>query len=250
MCDSSFSQAPGRNPSGTRWLRRLAAGIGRHGLPSHCLVCAEAGQPGRDLCRACEAALPWNRSACPGCGLPLPAPAALCGGCLQRAPVFDAVRATFVYAEPLDRLLPRFKFHRDLAAGALLSLLMVQALREDPPADWPQALLPVPLHRGRLRQRGYDQALELARPLARAFGIPLRGHSLQRVQATRAQSRLDAAARRRNLRQAFEVRGEVPAHVVLVDDVMTTGATVEAAARALRKAGARRVDVWVCARVP
>ena len=73
---------------------------------------------------------------------------------------------------------------------------------------------------------------------------------LQRVQATRAQSRLDAAARRRNLRQAFEVRGEVPAHVVLVDDVMTTGATVEAAARALRKAGARRVDVWVCARVP
>lgn len=233
-----------------RWLRRLVAAIGRHGLSSHCLVCAEAGQPGRGLCRACEAALPWNRSACPGCGLPLPAPAPMCGACLHRPPPLDGVRAAFVYAEPLDRLLPRFKFHHDLAAGALLSALMVQALRQDPPADWPDALVPVPLHRARLRQRGYDQALELARPLARSCGLPLRADLLQRVHATRAQSELDAAARRRNLRRAFEVRGDVPAHVVLVDDVMTTGATLEAAALRLRKAGARRVDAWVCARVP
>jgi predicted amidophosphoribosyltransferase len=165
------------------------------------------------------------------------------------APVFDAVRATFIYAEPLDRLL-RFKFHRDLAAGALLSLLMVQALREDPPADWPQA---------RCCRCPCIVAACASGVTTRRWSWPgrwpglsafLRGHLLQRVQATRAQSWLDAAARRRNLRQAFEVRGEVPAHVVLVDDVMTTGATVEAAARALRKAGARRVDVWVCARVP
>lgn len=174
----------------------------------------------------------------------------MCGACLHRPPPLDGVRAAFVYAEPLDRLLPRFKFHHDLAAGALLSALMVQALRRDPPADWPDALVPVPLHRARLRQRGYDQALELARPLARSCGLPLRADLLQRVHATRAQSELDAAARRRNLRRVFEVRGGVPAHVVLVDDVMTTGATLEAAARALRRAGVARVDAWVCARVP
>jgi predicted amidophosphoribosyltransferase len=164
------------------------------------------------------------------------------------APVFDAVRATFIYAEPLDRLL-RFKFHRDLAAGALLSLLMVQALREDPPADWPQARCRCPCIVAACASGVTTRRWSWPGrwPGLSAF---LRGHLLQRVQATRAQSWLDAAARRRNLRQAFEVRGEVPAHVVLVDDVMTTGATVEAAARALRKAGARRVDVWVCARVP
>lgn len=250
MDDRLFPDASAPDPASPHWMRRLAAGIGRRWLPSRCLVCAEAGQPGRDLCRACEAALPWNRSACPGCGLPVPAPAALCGACLQRAPAFDAVRASFVYAEPLDRLLPRFKFHHDLAAGGLLSGLMAQALHRDPPADWPDALVPVPLHRARLRRRGYDQALELARPLARSCGLPLRCDLLQRVHATQAQSELDAAARRRNLRRAFDVRGVVPAHVALVDDVMTTGATLEAAARRLRQAGARRVDAWVCARVP
>ena len=103
----------------------------------------------------------------------------------------------------------------------------------------------------RLRQRGYDQALELAKPLAHALHLPLLAGALQRGKTTTAQSRLDAAARQRNLRDAFVVAGgtALPAHVVLVDDVMTTGATLHAAARALRKAGVQRVDAWVCARV-
>ncbi|MCR6495193.1 hypothetical protein LJB71_02315 [Thermomonas sp. S9] len=103
----------------------------------------------------------------------------------------------------------------------------------------------------RLRRRGYDQALELARPLARALGLPLRTDLLQRGRATAAQTRLDAAARRRNLQGAFAVRARapLPAHVVLLDDVMTTGATLHAAAAALRAAGVARVEAWVCARV-
>jgi ComF family protein len=112
-------------------------------------------------------------------------------------------------------------------------------------------VIALPLHRSRLRARGYDQALELARPLARALQLPLLEGALRRTRATTPQSELSALARRRNLRGAFACDGAaLPAHVVLVDDVMTTGATLHAAARALRRAGVERVDAWVCARVP
>jgi len=236
------------------WLRVDAA---RLLWPSRCLACEEAGLEGVDLCADCLAALPWNRCACPACALPVPQPGT-CGDCLRRetvlarrggAPALAAVHAAFVYAAPLDRLLPRFKFHRDLAAGALLSQLMAEAVAMLPRPD---ALVAVPLHRARLRRRGYDQALELARPLARSLALPLRDDLLQRVRVTAPQSELSALARRRNLRDAFAVKPgkPLPAHVVLVDDVMTTGATLHAAAEALKRAGVQRVEAWVCARVP
>lgn len=227
------------------WWRRLGV---RLCLP-RCLGCGEASLPGADLCLACDDALPWNDTACGRCAMPLPSPAPACGACLQATPPLDAAHAAFRYAAPLDRLLPRFKFHRDLAAGRLLAEAMIARFSA---LERPDALLPVPLHRERLRRRGYDQALELARPLARALRLPLRTDLLRRQRPTRAQSELDAAQRRRNLRGAFAVEDgrPVPAHVVLVDDVMTTGATLHAAARALRGAGVSRVEAWVCARVP
>ena len=237
------------------WLARL----GRALCPPRCLVCREPGAAGRDLCRGCTRALPWNRSACARCAIPLPTPASdhggaggdapVCGACLRRAPPLAEVHAAFVYAFPLDRLLPRFKFHHDLAAGRLLAQGMADAFRGLP---LPDALIPVPLHRARLRARGYDQALELAKPLARALDIPLRDHALSRIRHTSPQSELDARGRRRNLRGAFAAASKhvLPTHVALIDDVMTTGATLHAAAFALRRAGANRVDAWVCARVP
>ena len=218
-------------------------------FPPRCLLCGEPGQAPRDLCPACAASLPWQGNACRGCALPLPpgAPAAaLCGACRQQRSPLHQVHAACVYAAPVDGLLRRFKFHHDLAAGRLLSQLMAERLAT---AERPQALLPVPLHVSRLRQRGYDQALELGKPLARALQLPL-ASGLRRVRATAAQSELDAAARRRNLRGAFIAKGPLPAHVALLDDVMTTGATLRAAASALRRAGVQRVDAWVCARVP
>ena len=217
--------------------------------PPRCLACGERGQGARDLCRACADALPWNRMACPCCALPLPVPAIACGRCLRRPPPLGAIHAACIYAPPLDRLLPRFKFHGDLAAGRLLAHLMADACGSQPRPD---ALIPIPLHRDRLRRRGYDQALELAKPLGRAFDLPLLRGALVRQRATAPQSELSALARRRNVRHAFVVRADavLPAHVVLVDDVMTTGATLHAAAKALRRAGVQRVDAWVCARVP
>ena len=232
-------------------LRPVDSGF-RHLLarccPTRCLVCGEGGDGGRDCCRACASALPWSRIACPLCALPLPVPAVACGACLRRRPPLDAVTAACVYSSPLDRLLPRFKFHGDLVAGRLLAQWMLDACAGLPRPD---ALVPVPLHRARLRARGYDQALELARPLARALALPLRADALQRRHATAPQSELSALQRRRNVRAAFAVRKHLalPAHVVLVDDVMTTGATLHSAAIALRRAGVQRVDAWVCARV-
>jgi ComF family protein len=217
-----------------------------------CVVCGDAGMPGRDLCAACHCGLPWQGPACARCALPLPQ-AGICGHCLRAGPghrdqPLDAVQAAFDYAFPLDRLLPRLKFHRDFAAGRVLAQCMAERFANVPRPD---ALLPLPLHRARLRRRGYDQALELARPLAKALGLPLRTDLLQRRKATAAQSRLDADARRRNLRGAFTVdpAAPLPAHIALLDDVMTTGATLHAAALALRRAGVARVDAWVCARV-
>jgi ComF family protein len=229
-------------------LRRLV-GLPRQLWPAHCLACAEAvAAGGRDLCPACVLGLPWNRCACLRCGLPLPLPAAACGHCQRRPPPLAETRAVFRYEAPLDRLLPRLKFHEDLAAGRLCAELMAEALAG---VSRPDALIPLPLHHRRLRARGFDQTLELARPLARALALPLRDDVLARVRETAPQSRLDAAARRRNLKGAFVVRPGIalPAHVALIDDVMTTGATLHAAAAALRRAGVARVDAWVCARV-
>lgn len=230
------------------WLRNDAS---RLLWPTRCLVCGEAGGEAWDLCPACADALPWQGHACRRCALPLPAgdPGAVCGACLSAPPPLQEVHAACLYAAPVDHLLPRFKFHEDLAAGRLLAQLMADAFDGLPKPD---ALVPVPLHVARLRRRGYDQALELAKPLAQALRIPLRDDLLRRVRATAAQSERDAAARRRNVRGAFASGSgaTLPRHVVLVDDVMTTGATLHAAAQALRQAGVGRVDAWVCARVP
>lgn len=225
------------------WL----AALGRALLPPRCLICREQGTNGLDLCGNCFDCLPWNRSACERCALPLPMPGC-CGACLRRPPPLEAACAVFLYGNPVDRLLPRLKFHRDLAAGRLLAELMIPMLGTRPR---PLALVPVPLHRERLRQRGYDQALELARPLARRLDLPLLPAALRRIRHTAPQSKLDARQRRRNLRAAFQAGAvPLPEHVALVDDVMTTGQTLHAAALALRRAGVARVDAWICARVP
>src|SRR5690554_5202262 len=252
------------------WL----AGIGRRLWAPRCLVCREPAAGRFDLCARCEAGLPWMPPACLSCAMPLQstrnhgarvasavaaaiaAPASgmgglplLCSACRHAPPPLTEAHAAFLYGFPLDRLLPRFKLHRDLAGGRLLAQAMSAAFGAH---ARPDALVPIPLHRHRLRERGYNQALELARPLGRMLGLPVHPGLLARTRRTAPQSRLDADARAGNLRDAFEVpaRAAPPPHIALVDDVMTTGATLHAAADALFDAGADRVDAWICARAP
>ncbi|MBD8897843.1 ComF family protein [Rhodanobacter sp. DHG33] len=233
---------------GKDWLQPWR-GLQRWLLPWRCLLCGSTGADGVDLCADCAAELPRNRNCCARCALPLAAAAALCGECVRRTPPWDAAWAPFRYGWPLDRLESRFKFGHDLAAGRALAMLWQ---REPMPLPKPALLLPVPLHRARLRQRGYNQAHELAKPLARHFGVPLRHDVLLRSRGTAAQTELDAAGRRRNVRGAFALRIGIPlpAHVAILDDVMTTGATVAECTRVLKRAGVQGVDVWALARAP
>jgi ComF family protein len=230
-------------------LAKFSARLQHWLLPLRCLLCGAPGANGADLCADCANELPRNISCCARCALPLAVPAALCGECQRRLPPWDAAWAPFRYAWPMDRLESRFKFGRDLAAGRVLA---AQWQAQPRPAALPALILPVPLHFGRLRQRGYNQALELAKPLAKAFGIPLQCDLLQRQRATSPQTELDAVTRRRNMQGAFALRTgmRLPAHVVILDDVMTTGATVAECSQVLKRAGVQRVDVWVLARAP
>ncbi|MBU6478278.1 MAG: ComF family protein [Xanthomonadaceae bacterium] len=218
-------------------------------LPSHCLLCGARGQGALSLCAACEADMPRNTAHCARCALPLESPTPLCGRCIGRAPPWEAAWVPFRYEWPLAQLESRFKFGGDLAAGRTLSLLWSAS---QAPHGLPDAIVPVPLHQSRLRRRGYNQALELAKPLAKHFGVSLLCEALRRTRATNAQTELSAIQRRRNVRGAFVVNleGKAPEHVAVLDDVFTTGATLAECARVLKRAGVQRVDVWALARAP
>lgn len=213
-----------------------------------CRLCGGPGLEDMDLCAECLADFPFNTCCCARCGLPLAVPLAACGRCQRKPPAWQRAWAPFRYEWPLAALETRFKFGADLTAGQLLATAWA---RLPMPLEPPAALIPVPLHRSRLRRRGYNQALELAKVLARHHHLPLLARALQRQRATEPQTALDARGRQRNLRGAFapgHLRGPWPEHVALVDDVMTTGATLEACCRVLRGLGVPRVDVWVLAR--
>lgn len=221
-------------------------------LPPSCVLCGDRGQPPLlDICVPCAADLPLNATPCPRCAQPLPPGLVLpgpCGRCLHQSHPFDRALAPFLYDYPLDHLIHAFKYGAVLAYGRVLGMLMAHYVcaRQEP---LPQALLPVPLHPKRHRERGFNQAHELARPLAELLEIPIDGTLCRRRRATEDQTELDAAQRRRNVRDAFCLTREPRySHVALIDDVLTTGSTTGEMARILKRAGVERVDVWAIAR--
>ncbi len=198
------------------------------------------------LCADCEADLPRLGAAlCPRCALPSPE-AALCGRCLADPPAFDATFAALVYGFPADVLVQALKFRGELALAPLLGEWLACAIPAGARAD---VVVPVPLSARRLRERGYNQALEVARTLAAARELPLEHGLCTRRRDTPAQSELPWAERARNVRGAFVCHPGVEGRVVaVVDDVMTTGATLGELARTLKRAGAAGVVNWVVAR--
>ncbi|MGA0098705.1 MAG: ComF family protein [Steroidobacteraceae bacterium] len=219
-------------------------------FPPRCLFCLGPGQaPDLDLCAGCEADLLPNVPACTVCAQPLKtAGSFLCPRCAARPRAFDAAFAGCRYAWPLDWAVQRAKYSGDIAAAAVLGRLLARRLPALQAAHV-DALLPVPLHRAREAQRGYNQAHEIACQVGRRLGLPVVSGPFERIRATPAQAGLDAAARRRNLKGAFARRGPWPyRRVAIIDDVMTTGTTVEALAELLREAGSEWIEVWVLAR--
>ncbi|MET1077129.1 MAG: ComF family protein [Pseudomonas sp.] len=220
-----------------------------------CLLCDERCAAAYPLCAACRADLPWLGSHCDVCALPLVTSGLTCGQCLRHPPAFTQVQAAWRYAFPLDSLISRFKHQARWPYGRLLAQLLAEQLLLAFAAGLasPDALLPVPLARQRLRQRGFNQAGLLARWLGQALRLPVEDDWLRRTRDTPAQQSLDAASRQRNLRNAFALSPQARVagrHLALVDDVLTTGTTAHTLARLMLRAGATRVDVYCLARTP
>lgn len=216
-------------------------------LPRHCVLCG-LFSGAENLCPPCAHELPHNTSACLRCGLPLPAqPDQVCGACLKKPPPWDTTVAGLQYQFPVDHLVCRFKYNRNLACGqALGGVLLAAILNRSGPL--PQAIVPVPLHRSRLFTRTFNQAHLLAQQLSRHLEIPVQHALLRRTRRTRAQSGVDFSQRRKNVRGAFSCHRHGLQHVAIVDDVMTTGRTLEECTRSLKRAGAKYVTTWVAAR--
>ena len=215
--------------------------------------CAFCGTPRRHfetaICAGCTRDLPWIPAQCPACARPLatqPAPGVVCAECQRRPPPFESAVAPLAFEFPVDAAIRLFKFHRKLHYAAAFGEILCTAAARLP--DDVDALLPVPLHWTRHGMRGFNQAQEICRPLRRATSLPVI-RNVVRVRRTPYQSGLGARERRRNLAGAFRVRGRIRAgHVVLVDDVITTGETCSQLARELRASGVPKVSVLAVAR--
>ena len=219
-------------------------------LPNVCTLCGQAGQGHLALCADCHKELKFIGNACIQCSLPIEDTytSIVCGRCMQEPPAYDRTLCLFVYETPARQLIQALKFHKKLAHARLLGTLLGLALKQREIAR-PDAILPVPLSRKRLRERGFNQSLELARPVSRALGIPIQHHLLERVRDTPPQSQLKLKERHKNIRLAFQAgQYSIPDHVAIIDDVMTSGSTCHEVARTLKQAGAKRVDVWCVAR--
>lgn len=216
--------------------------------PERCLWCGARDAKG-GCCTGCRTELPWNEIACPSCAQPLPA-IATCPKCLKRAPAFDAAWTPFVHLDPVRRGVHRLKYAAEFEQARVLGHLMGARLAQRG-VPLPALMIPVPLPRRRWFTRGYNQALELARAVSREVGLPIDSEAARLVRAPGDQIGQTAAQRRRNLRGAFKVERDLSGlYVALIDDVMTTGATLDALARAARKAGAVRIEAWALARAP
>ncbi len=219
-------------------------------LPPTCILCGSAGYHSRDLCHTCYTQLPRNTLCCYRCAEIMEPPATapvLCGGCLSRQPAFDETHAPFIHQGAIRHLINGLKFGAHYKNARLLGQLLAEQLTQN--AELPELILPVPLHKTRYRQRGFNQAIEIARTVAKELQIPLDLCSCIRHRNTGHQTGLTAKKRHKNLKNAFSIIKPIHArHVAIIDDVMTTGTTSHELAYALKKAGVNRVDIWVCAR--
>lgn len=227
----------------------MVDGAARALWPPTCIVCGRGSDNDEDCCTGCRGDLPVPPGRCRRCGAVLPRDIERCGQCLSAPPRFDRAFAAFEYRPPVAHLVQRFKFSGDLAAGRVLARRFARRL-VDIGACRPELLVPVPLNWRRQWRRGFNQAALLARDVANDLGGIPWTQALVRTRPTATQSELPARRRAGNVRGAFRLR-RLPceiAHVALVDDVMTTGSTLNECAALLKRAGVARVDAWVVAR--
>jgi ComF family protein len=208
-----------------------------------CLLCGSFNRHGA-WCTACDSSLPYlDRPVCPVCALPTP-DGSPCGRCLKHKPHFDHTVAVFAYAFPIDKMVQALKYGERLTLVNSLADGLIPRI-----AIRPDYVIPMPLHPSRLKARGFNQSLELARHIATRLSIPVLPDVCHRVRDTPPQSALGWNERGRNVRKAFDCTRDLSGkHIAIVDDVMTSGASLNEAALVLRKAGVVEVSAWIVAR--
>lgn len=218
-------------------------------IPPVCLLCHAPLGVEDQLCAGCHAELPWLQHACPSCALAR-LDDSRCPACAQRPPPQDRALAAFHFKDPVRHAVLALKYGAGFTQARWLGrALATRAARAAAHDRLPDLLLPVPLHPQRLRHRGYNQALELARIVGQKLDIEVDAHHLRRTRATADQIGQSRAARRRNLRGAFAASPELKGrHVAIVDDVMTTGSTLAEIAHCCRETGAASIETWAIAR--
>jgi len=257
--DDCFTEKPLKPVFSTDSIKEMMKTLLNFFYPRRCVLCRQSDLAMQstdiDLCPACEQELPRIEHACYQCGIPLAhtltqaTDQVLCGQCLQKTPLYDRVISLLHYQPPVTWLVQQMKFHNKPSHAKLLSTLLLRRIQEDQ-LTLPEAIIPVPLHHKRQFQRGFNQSDEIARTLSKSLNCKLDRKLLKRMQNNRHQSGLNAKQRRQNVRGVFQLANNKPAyrHVAVVDDVMSTGSTVNEIARVLKRAGITRVDVWVVAR--
>jgi len=224
-------------------------------LGNYCCLCDEPGD-GFDLCARCAETLPVNSASCDCCAMPVsadrPAGTLLCGRCLREPPPFSSACVPFLYRPPIDHMIKQLKFASQLKFARVAGqLFATHALRNISDTEMPDQLIPVPIHPTRLKVRGFNQADRLAKEISKQLAIPVLLEGVERVQHLPSQAGLSARERERNIAAAFKVSVAIDrSHVAIVDDVLTTGATVRALARKLKASGARKISIWAWARTP
>jgi len=209
-----------------------------------CLLCASPCTI-HPVCNECIAELPVLGSHCPRCATPISANLT-CGHCLNNRHYQDKTFSLFSYQTPIDRLIGDFKYRDSIYLSDFFSSLMVEQLEQ---STLPKLLMPIPLHPKRLKQRGYNQSLELAKDLSNQLAIPTDKYNLIRNRDTPPQISLPYDQRKRNLRNAFTLKPcKLPDHIALIDDVLTTGHTANAAVKLLRQQGVITIELWTIAR--
>ena len=221
-------------------------------FPCRCILCQQTVKHSFEVCPDCYRALPHNEICCVSCALPLAEDInneVLCGSCIQKAPAFDYAHSLFRYEGDVIRLVHQLKFGEKIGFSRTIGeMLLMQLLKTN---EKPDCILPVSLHKSRLRQRGFNQSIEISRVLAKNLVIPIEHTAVVRHRSTAAQSGLNAKQRQKNIKGAFSVVAKLNyKHVLIVDDVMTTGATVNELARVLKKNNVERVGVLSIARAP
>jgi ComF family protein len=225
-------------------ILNICININQSVLSQNCLLCGTAS--GKELiCHGCLTSLPFHMEhQCPVCALPSP-DSHVCGKCLRQAPFFDSAFAALRYEFPVDAIIHGLKYGSKLAIAPLLGDLIADRVQALPKPD---LLIPMPLHGDRLRERGFNQSIEMSRTIGHHLNIPI-SHACKRVRATTSQASLSLEARTANLKGAFQCDHSVEGlQIAVVDDVMTSGASMNELARTLKKQGAREVSAWVAAR--